>query len=230
MRLKQALVGLGHLVVGLGCLALLTGCPSASDDIPQPKLLDPLAPYLHEPSGFRFPVGIKSYLRDSVHLNDREGQSVTVAYHLVQIATVTITVYPVPAAPDNTPEGQFQKWTRDFLSQTSGAKELSSGPVRLLVSEDDRDAQHAVFGYEGTHLGRRQPMRTELYLVRDGNWFVKYQAAYATADREFAEGAFKAMLNQFRWPADGKGEDKKDEKKEDKKEEKKESKEDKKDK
>src|SRR5262249_31678062 len=160
------------------------------DDIPQPKLQDPLAPYVHEPSGFRFPKGLKSYLRDTVHLNDREGQSVTVAYHLMQLANVSITVYPVPPeAPDNTLQGQFQKCTKEVLHHTSGAKELSSGPTRLPVSDVDKDAQHAVYGYEAAHLGRRQPMRTDLYLVKDGKWFVKYQAAYPAGDGEFAEGA-----------------------------------------
>jgi hypothetical protein len=209
MRIRQKLAAIGSLgVLGLGCLVLVTGCPSGPR-IVQPEQPGALETYIHQPSGFRFPGTLFNVVRDSVKIHDVEGQSVSCGYHLLQLCTFTVHVYPVQQEPPNdTLDHAFEFAQGEVEKEHSGAKRLSTQSVHRAISLKERDGKHAVYAYKAYYLQRNQTMRTELFLFQDGEWFVKYLITYPEGDRESAQISIDAFLDKsYLWPEERAQED-----------------------
>jgi hypothetical protein len=146
MHIRQKLaVPAGLVALGLGCLVLFTGCPSAPR-IAQPEKLGPLETYVHQPSGFRFPATLYNVVRDNVKVHDVEGQSVSCGYHLLQLCSFTVHVYPVEsAAPNDTLDHAFEFAKGELEKEYAGAKRLTEESVNRAVSLNERDGKHAVY-------------------------------------------------------------------------------------
>jgi hypothetical protein len=197
---RRSLAGLKVLLL-TGFLPLLTGCPAASPPIPQPPELGPREVYTHEPSSFKFPAYVGSFLRSGVKLHDLEGQNVSAGYYLVQSVTITISVYPVPKEPPgDVLQSQLTISEEEFKKEHPDAKRTFEGPVNVQVSYRKRDGLRATFTYKAMHLQRQQLMHTDIYFFPNGNWLVKYVVTFPETDRESCELSFSAFAELFRWP------------------------------
>jgi hypothetical protein len=66
-----------------------------------------------------------------------------------------------------------------------------------------RIGQSAAFTFTGSFANRQQPLRSELYLFADGQWFIKYRVSYPVGQQATAEPAIKEFIEQLSWHEGG---------------------------
>lgn len=152
---------------------LLHGC-AASPPAPtgRPGPVSTGGVYVHEGSGLAFPATAAGFGRGFIRSFDAEGLDAGVGHSTVVAGTplaVTVYVYPAPGPPGAPLTGPAQ----------TGAARLER-EHRLLTDSIELVGRQAVFEFDDVFAGRRQPLRSELFvfLPFQERWTVKYRFTY----------------------------------------------------
>jgi hypothetical protein len=190
------------ILIAISSVVLLSGCPSGdSNGVGQVEKLGQSETFVHEPSGFQFPGIVSGVARLEIRHNDREGRDISVDYQFLQNALMTISIAPVSDEPsDNTLQGHLDKFADHLAAEHKGTKKISEESDRPGVSGKNRDARRAAFNYQGPYFRRHERLRSDVYVLSTGKWFVTYVITYPQSEREAGERIGRDFLEAFTWP------------------------------
>lgn len=130
-------------------------------------------PWVHEPSGFRFPPDIGTFTRVNALRYDDDGLDVSVGYNDRALKTV-LTVYVYPHG-DDTIEAEFDKTKGSVRQVHPKAKALADGKWELEQGRRKFAGRHAAFAFTIKAGDRQQEVVSEAYLLRVGDYFIKFR-------------------------------------------------------
>jgi hypothetical protein len=171
---------------------ILAGCHGATQYLSRPEPISAVGPYLHQPSGFSFPMTAGEFVRVDIYQYDIQGENISVSYNLDKPSSfpiaATVYIYPSPSivsfgSPASVVEGARSRLCEqefDAIKQEIAA----SYPNAKLIDMPGRPVTptryFALFEFEGEIAHVRQPLFSELELscyVKD-KWDVKYRITY----------------------------------------------------
>jgi hypothetical protein len=180
------------LLLPMFFLIMLTGCSGPSPQyLTRPEAISVSGPYVHQASGFSFPVIAGEFVRGSVQKYDAQGQDISVAYNLTdrsRLIAATIYVYPSPPIISiGSPPSVIQTVRSHLCNQefnTRMQEIMAAHPNARPVDTSGQPASTAehfsLFEYEEVFANVRQPLLSELELSCHVNdkWTVKYRITY----------------------------------------------------
>jgi hypothetical protein len=159
------------------CIVFATLAARAAE--PAPLALPEGEPYVHEPSGFRFPVAVGTFQRVSAYRYDEEGRNVSVTFNDQGLKIVmTAYVYPHTGA---TLDAHFKQVTADVTRAHPGARVRSAGEWKLKQGERGFARRLAEFRFVNEFAGKRQELTSRAYLLRAGEHFIKFRVTHPAA-------------------------------------------------
>jgi hypothetical protein len=182
------------IVASLGFLVGLMSVPAASPfkNVSHNKLL-------HTPSNVFFPANVALFQRARTHIYGSAGRDVSVRYLLDSLIIGDVYVYPVGTyGKDLTSEFQIQQ--RSIGQMNKKVKLISQDSVRTDQNRRSIGGLHA--NYELTRplfTNSDQRCGSQLYVFRDGAWFVAYRFSYPYNKSPAALNHVAGFLNQWRW-------------------------------
>ena len=190
MRLPRA------SIAALFVLALTLTPARAADSEPIELMQDEA--WRHEPSGFVFPQDVVTFIRVSAFRYDDEGRNVSVAYtdRALRIL-MTAYVYPnagVPLAP------HFEQVKRDVSEIHGDARLLGEGVWNLDQGGRKLTGRRATFGFRVPINGKEQAVVSEAYLLRHGEYFIKFRVTCPKEKFEVAADRVGRFLRSLKLP------------------------------
>lgn len=155
--------------------------------------------FLHRPSGVVFPSRIAGFERASAHAYDKAGPDVSTRYYLGHLIIADAYVYPVTRAT-----GGLE---REFQTQQAAIQQINRN-VRLLSTDRAQVPQsghtvaelHAIYDIvRALQTKRIVPARSQLYVFREGPWFVACRFSYPRAQSATASTQVHAFLTGWTW-------------------------------
>lgn len=169
-----------------------------------PRLIEipATATYTNAVSLFQFPPKLGAFTREQIHQFDREGRDIGVGYNdLHHGVSVTIFIYPVAQqAPNDDLEGHFGTCKADILRLHKDAGLVANRTEQVSAGGQKRNAKYACYAFTDMFAQQRQPVRSELYLFSQGQWFIKFRATYPIGQQTVVESALETFINDFVWP------------------------------
>src|SRR5687767_2756821 len=107
--------------LGLALTLLLPTAARGADPIPLPDA----EPWVHEPSGFRFPPDVGTFTRVTAFQYDDDGRNISVGYNDFALKVI-LTAYVYPARREVL-ERHFERVKRDVREAHPEAKLLAEG-------------------------------------------------------------------------------------------------------
>lgn len=182
-----------YIITLLIAMALF-GCPTMRPRyLAQPEVIKAEGTYTHAASGMIFPSRVGNFWRSNVIRYDTEGLDLSAGYDLVTIAgsiAATVYVYPAPslisigsppnvvaAARTRQAQNEFEARKREIMRFRPGVILVQEGETTLQQSNATYSGKMATFEYEEVFAGRRQLLRSHLYLFcfAGGKWVIKYR-------------------------------------------------------
>jgi hypothetical protein len=154
--------------------------------------------WVHKFSGVILPLRIAMFQRADTQLFDRAGRDVRIRYYLDQLILGDVYVYPV--------ERDRPDLKTEFATQQKAIRDLNK-KVKLISQENIRTTQngHVVAGLHANYelqrdlFNRNEKCESQLFVFRDGAWFVAYRFSYPRSRSPVARQHITEFLSQFRW-------------------------------
>jgi hypothetical protein len=185
-----------HIV--LTCVALTTASASSS---PFAKLSENRL--LHRPSNVVLPARIALFQRVHEEVFETTGRDVGLDYDLDQLIRADVYVYPVGFT------GYGKDLTSEFRHQQADIRKLNRN-VELVsqtnfpLSQSGRTINGSRAQYVLTReLFAKRNCRcgSQLYVFRDGKWFIAYRFSYPIEKSNVANEHIRSFLAQWQWHA-----------------------------
>lgn len=175
---------------------LLPACPARPRPMNQPQTIFAEGAYTHEQSGMTFPIAVGEFQRIGIQRYDQEGLDVGVGYNLVDARwqiIATIYVYPAPplvsigSPPETIASAQaylskqeFEARKRETLQPRPQARLIEDTEISIPIGGTVRTGRVATFEYEENFLGKRQSLRSHLYMFNfvGSKWAIKFRISY----------------------------------------------------
>lgn len=156
---------------------------------------------MHQPSGVVFPNRVGAFRRIRPNVYDNAGRDVSMRYMLGAAVIADAYVYPVTKTT-----GGLDK---EFRTQQKAIKQLNRN-VRLVAQEtvslvqngQSVTGKHAMYTLERTlQSARYVKAESQLYVMREGNWFIAYRFSYPLEKASSVAKQVKDFLNRWQWRA-----------------------------
>lgn len=183
--------------VALVLFALAPWSARAADGAEPIELPDGL-PYVHEPSGFRFPPDVGTFTRVSAYRYDDAGRDVSVGYN-DQALKVILTTYVYPNR-DESLLRHFERVKRDVRQVHAEAAVLNEGPWALEQAGKRFTGRRAAMSFRVTVGGQVHEVVSEVYLLRLGANFIKFRVTCPGTKYEPAEDRVARFLQSLKLP------------------------------
>jgi hypothetical protein len=190
------------LVFALSLSACVTAAP------PPVTPIEARGDWQHGGSGLWFPEQLAGFSRVNINQYQRQGTSpsVGVGYNAQTAdAAVTFTVYVgPPVTQDNGQPASLElqfAMEKDSIRQRPTSVESSSRPVTLVRDGESLPGMMAEFLYIESFAQQVQPLVSQLYLVKSGEWFIKYRISFAVVQETEARALVDALLRAAPWGA-----------------------------
>jgi hypothetical protein len=179
-------------------LAVITSFVLGRD--PQRFELPKDKPYVHKPSGFEFPVQVKSFTRRNGTQYDQNGNDISVDYiDRATRAWADVYVYP---HHELSLEQEFRN-VKDGINKAPiyrDVRVIEEGPYKLEQGKRVFLGMHGAFSYAIERNGNRDEMRSQAYVFVVGSNFIKFRVTYPAAQAEAAEKAIDAFVHELKLP------------------------------
>ncbi len=165
--------------------------------------VEPQATYTNRASHFWFPPEIAGFRREAkVTEFDDAGRDMGVGYNeLTNGIAATVFVYPmVKDPPDNTLEGHFASCKAAAMNPFADAKLISEGKCEINSGAQKHAGWHASFTCTRDFGGKKQRVRSQIYLFTKDRNFVLYRFTYPATEGKNAEEAVQRFVNTLEWP------------------------------
>jgi hypothetical protein len=147
----------------------LRGADSGKIELPEGE------PWVHEPTGFKFPPDVGTFTRLSATRYDDEGRNVSVLYG-DRALRVLVTSFVYPNTPGMTLAQHFEQVKREVRRVVPKAKLLAEGQWNLQQGERKFSGRRATFAFTvPLRGGEPQDVISEVYLLLQGDQFVKFR-------------------------------------------------------
>ena len=155
---------------------------------------------LHQPSGVVFPARVGNFQRQGApHLYDNAGRDVSFRYLLGRATVADAYVYPVTKVTGGL-DAEFRT-QQNAITQVNRNVKLRAQQNTAIVQSGRRVAgKHASYDFERALQTKRfQKAGSQLYVFRDGNWFVAYRFSYPRENTAAALQQINAFLAGWQW-------------------------------
>jgi hypothetical protein len=195
---------------------LLSGCVSQQQAPWQPVVLEPAGPYVHQATGFTFPVALGPFRRSGILEYNAEKSDVSAGYNKVsgegRIAA-TVYVYPAPTLISIGSQQAVIDDAREHLCtqvwEAIQANIIRAHPGAELIVLDQiaspspvfkKMGRRAIFRFTGNFGGTVQPLQSEadLFCYAGQRWLVSYRATAPAAFDYHAD--LDALMRGLSWP------------------------------
>ncbi len=152
----------------------------------------------HVLSGFLFPVKLGSFERGPVKGYNPRGDDVSVGYNEYSSQIIaTIYVYPTHGRSLADEFAGRQDEVANFRNY-SDVKLVSTSTVE--VTPKKVKAMQATYTLTAGLAGKVRPVRSELLVAQQGDWFIEYRISYPAANHDTAMPKIKALEQTYAWP------------------------------
>lgn len=155
-------------------------------------------PWVHEPSGFRFPPDVGTFTRVNALRYDDDGRDVSVGYNDRALKTI-LTVYVYPHDGD-TVEAEFAKTKGSVRQVHPRAKALADGKWDLTQGRRKFTGRRAAFEFTVKAADRQQEVVSEACLLRVGDYFVKFRMTCPKDKHEPASDRATRFMQSLKLP------------------------------
>jgi len=166
----------------------LRGADSDKIELPEGE------PWVHEPTGFKFPPDVGTFSRLGATRYDKSGENVSVAYG-DRALKVLVTAFVYPNTPGMTLNDHFEQVKREVRRVNARAKVLAEGKWTLEQGKNKFTGRRAAFSFGVGVRGQEEEVVSEVYLLLLGDQFVKFRV---TCPREKFEAAADRIERFFR--------------------------------
>ena len=181
--------------------AAATAALSAAPALAQRQVADASDPWVHAPTGTRFPATIEGFERGRVTEYSEDGRDASVGYTMRRgDEWVTVTLYVYPSIADWDCQTTFADVKRN-IENHKGAQLVSEGLGPAPSGRGGPAAFHARYSLPAGAMGERVPaVRSDAYLYcpAGGEWLVKYRATWG-AEGDFSKEV-ETLLRAIAWP------------------------------
>jgi hypothetical protein len=192
----------GPIVLGAAAaLVLLAGCQAPGTAPARPDTGRAPTDHVHAATGMAFPDAVGDFVRAGFTRYDIAGLDVGAGYELTApegALAAAVSIHPLPAAAC---EAAFERGKREVAADHPGAKLTEETAARLEKGGASHAGRKAAFTFNDLFAGRRQPLRSELYVFCPvgERWIIKYRF---TGPAGFAAGeSIAEFLARMPWPA-----------------------------
>ena len=186
------------LPAAVGLLLLTTLARPVGANASQPIELPEGEPYLHEPSGFRFPPDVNTFARTSAYRYDETGHNVSVGYNDAALRCIlTVYVYPNRGLPV---AAHFDQVKRDVREVHRDAKPVAEGEWTLKQGDKTYTGRRAAFSFTVKIRGEAHDVVSEAYLLRHGGHFIKFRVTCPKEKYEPAADRVSRFLESLKLP------------------------------
>ena len=130
-------------------------------------------PYVHEPSGFRFPPDVNTFTRTAAYRYDETGHNVSVGYNDAALRCI-LTAYVYPNRGIDAAQ-HFEQVKRDVRQVHPKAEVVAEGEWTLKQGDKTYTGRRAAFSFTGKIRDQSHDVVSEAYLLRHGNHFIKFR-------------------------------------------------------
>lgn len=192
------------LLVGV----LVSGCQTTRTS--NALAVDTTGKLEHRPSKVCFPEFLGSFERGIPQYYTASGDNISVGYNLrslTQQITVTSYVYPAPKLISIGSPAETILLARSTLFKQAADNEIAgilhfhpSGvlqekqPFENLIGTKEIPGVHAIFTYEASSGGKKDPVISELYLFQKDDWLIKYRITYLRNSADIARERIKLLI------------------------------------
>jgi hypothetical protein len=195
----------GFIVLcGAAAALVLGGCQAPRTAPPAPDTGRAPATHVHAATGMAFPDEVGGFVRAGFTRYDMAGLDVGAGYELKApdgALRAAVSISPLPAPPGAACEGAFERGKREVAADHPGAAPAGETAATLEKGGASHAGRKAAFTFYDLFAGRRQPLRSELYVFCPvgERWIIKYRF---TAPADFAAGeSIAGFLAKMPWPA-----------------------------
>lgn len=155
-------------------------------------------PWVHEASSFVFPPDVGTFTRVDASRFDEPGRNVSVGYVDRGLRVMaSVYVYPNPGLPL---AGHFEQVKRDVLDIHPQARLLSEGQWTLEQGDRKFTGRRAAFAFRLAAADKEQEVVSEAYLLRLGEFFIKFRITCPKARYEPAAERIERFLKSLKLP------------------------------
>jgi radical SAM superfamily enzyme with C-terminal helix-hairpin-helix motif len=177
---------------------LLPALRAAAAAEPGPIPLPEGEPYVHAPSGFRFPPDVGTFTRVTAFRYDDRGENVSVGYNDFALRVIfTVYVYPDSNRPL---AAHFEQVKREVAQAHPDAQLLESGDWELKQGERTFTGRRAAFGFKVKIAGRDHDVVSEAFLIRHGDRLIKYRVTCPKDKHEAAADRVQNLIQSLTLP------------------------------
>lgn len=156
-------------------------------------------PWVHGPSRFTFPPDVGTFTRVDASRFDEAGRNISVGYIDRGLRVLmSVYVYPNLGLPL---AGHFEQVKRDVLQVHPEAKLLSEGQWTLEQGGQKFTGRRASFTFTVPMGDKQQAVVSEAYLLRRGDFFIKFRVTCPKARHEPAAERIARFLKSLKLPA-----------------------------
>ncbi|WP_445682384.1 hypothetical protein [Radicibacter daui] len=196
--------------------ALLAGCVPQMQSSDRPATFNPTGPYVHQATGFIFPVAPGAFIRSDITEYNSEKTNISAGYNKdAGDKSLAVTIYVKPAPPvislgsppkvvaeakDHLCRQLWEAMKETIIRVHPGAELISDGEVASPSVVFKGRGLRAIYRYTETFDGVVQPLRSEadLFCYAGQGWMVSYRA---TAPAGFDYHAdLDTLMRDLQWP------------------------------
>jgi hypothetical protein len=174
----------------LGVAVVLVLFPALLSAAAGPIKADPDKTWVHAPSKWEFPVKVGEFQRISVYQYDENGRDVSVGYNQKALH-ITATAYVYPNGGTELAK-HLEQVQAELMQVHPDAKLQSQGDWTLKQGERQFTGLKATYTWSEPARPTDRPIdvTSEVYVLKLGDWFIKYRITYPTAG---GDGAAKQV-------------------------------------
>jgi hypothetical protein len=185
-------------------LSVAAGCEYDPAPPPAPTIHAPAGAFVHQGSGFEFPLDVGVLERTEIAQYDDAGQDVSVDYRGVA-SPIVATVYVYPAYESATAgqppsEDHFDGVKASLTHENTRAEQIGGDEAVPIRQRSGVVGWHATYRFDEQIGSDRRGVRTEAYLFLHKTWYVKYRFTYPeelTTSIGYSLGEF---MDELKWP------------------------------
>jgi hypothetical protein len=154
---------------------------------------------VHKASGIVLPARVGLFERSEMKPFDKAGRDVGVGYDLDHLIKGDIYIYPVGAyGKDLSSEFQIQQKAIQELNKNT--KVISRENLQIQQNGGAISGLHASYNLERDLFAERNlKCGSQLYVFRDGSWFVAYRFSYPRDKSSIAAQHIANFMAQWKW-------------------------------
>jgi hypothetical protein len=154
---------------------------------------------LHTPSSVLFPPKVSVFTRGDTDVFRSNPRDVSVRYFLDAFILCDVSVYAVGIYGNDLNE-EFQIQQNAIRQLSKNVKLLSKESRRMTRSGHVVNGVHATYELQRDLFGtRNRKCGSEIFVFRDGPWFVAYRFSYPRERLDIAHQHVAAFVEQWHW-------------------------------